>query len=215
MSLILDALKKSEQERRRDQGPDLQTIHQPIAARPPVRSRTALWVCALVLANVGMLIGWWWQQRSSQAPAAAVAVPAAAGGAAATPVTAAASPAPADGAPQAAAPTAAEPAQGAEFTHFAPAKAAPAVAARAPGSRLPIREFTELPESARNELPAMTFSFHVYSADPQKRTIIINNRRLREGDEVGSGLTLEEITEDGVVLAGARQRVHIGVLSGW
>jgi general secretion pathway protein B len=80
---------------------------------------------------------------------------------------------------------------------------------------LPIQEVDELPEDVRNNLPAMTFSFHVFSSSPQQRTIIINNRRMREGEEVSSGLLLQQITEDGVVLLFEQHRIHISVLSGW
>jgi general secretion pathway protein B len=73
----------------------------------------------------------------------------------------------------------------------------------------------ELPDDVRNNLPAMTFSFHVYSTNPQQRTIIINNRRMREGEEISAGVQLQEITEDGVILGYQQYRVHISVLSGW
>src|SRR5689334_13644514 len=63
MSLILDALKKSEQERRRDKGPDLQTIHQPALLRATRRSYGRWWIIALVVANIAVL-GYWWQQRT-------------------------------------------------------------------------------------------------------------------------------------------------------
>lgn len=210
MSLILEALKRSEQERRRERGPDLQTIHQPLMGRAPARSRLGWWVSALVLANVGVLAGWWWQQQErlpqpavQPAPGPVVSAPPPA----AQPETMA-SPAPAAAKPA--------PAANTEFTQVTPRNPP---AESAPGSaavrRDPIREMAELPENVRKGLPAMTFSFHVYSSDPQKRTIIINNRRFQEGDGVGDGVLLQEITEDGVILGIPGYRVHIGILALW
>ena len=215
MSLILEALKRSEQERRRERGPDLQTIHQPLAGRAPTRSRTGWWVAALVLANIGIMAGWWLQQRerpslpASSAPSAQNTAASAAPPPAARPDTVAPTPAKPEPA------VAAAPAHtaGPEFTAVTPQNSAQGAE---PVRRSdPIREIAELPESVRKGLPAMTFSFHVYSSDPQKRTIIINNRRLREGDEVGDSVLLQEITGDGVVLAIPGYRVHVGVLAGW
>jgi len=212
MSLILEALKRSEQERRRERGPDLQTIHQPLPGRAPTRSRLGWWVSALVLANIGVLVGWWWQQQARlPQPAAqpaqdqAVSAPKPAP----PPETAVAVAKPEPAATR-------TPAANSEFTQVTP-RHPPAgpVSGSVAARRDPIREIAELPERVRKDLPAMTFSFHVYSSDPQKRTIIINNRRFREGDEVSDGVLLQEITEDGVILAIPDYRVHIGVLAGW
>jgi general secretion pathway protein B len=216
VSLILDALKKSEQERRRDQGPDLQTIHQPLPAVTAPKSRSAWWLGAVLIAVNGVALGIWWWQRGPQ-PSAQAAVQATA------PVEERAATAPAhdNAPPENPAPqneTAAKPVQeSAEFTRYAPADAPMAAASNtAPATtQARIQEISELPDSVRNTLPAMTFSFHVYSADPLKRTIIINNRRLREGDAVDAGITLQEITEDGVIIAMNQHRIHIGVLAGW
>jgi general secretion pathway protein B len=101
----------------------------------------------------------------------------------------------------------------AEFTRISPAPAQNQTAQLPATQR--IEEVNELPDDVRNNLPAMTFSFHVYSENPQQRTIIINNRRMREGDEVSAGLQLQQITDDGVVLLFTAHRIHIGVLSGW
>jgi general secretion pathway protein B len=213
MSLILDALKKSEQERRRDTGPDLQTIHQPVVSRAPRRSYGLAWGALLLAVNVGALIYWWQQREPAPVAAATPPVVAAPPAPASTPAPAAAvavpAPAPVAPPPQGSAVVASE----AEFAQITPG-GNPA-AAGAATDELPIQAVDELPEDVRNNLPAMTFSFHVYSGSPQQRTIIINNRRMREGEEVSPGLVLQQITEDGVILLYERHRIHISVLSGW
>jgi general secretion pathway protein B len=195
MSLILEALKKSDQERRRDRGPDLQTIHQP-PPRLAITPRRSPWLAAalLVAVNLAALAGWWQWQRQQPAtvePEPAVTSPA---DTAVIAATAAATPSPAAAAPQSTQPQASP-----------PAIAEPS----------PIQEMWEVPDPVRHALPAMTFSFHVYSENPERRTIIINDRRMRQGDSVGDGVVLEEITEDGVILALDHHRIHIPVLSGW
>ena len=61
----------------------------------------------------------------------------------------------------------------------------------------------------------MTYSFHVYSDNPEDRTIIINGRRMREGGRVATGLRLEEITEQGVVLDFEGDLIYVPVVDGW
>lgn len=204
MSLILDALKKSEQERRRDKGPDLQTIHQPLPGAPQ-RSRNLFWLALLIAANAAV-VAYWWQQRGV-APIAASAPPLTSPAPAVAPVKR--EPVPAATPSQQVPVAAANP----EYTRITPN--ATASAANSTDAAARIEEVDELPEDIRNNLPAMTFSFHVYSSNPQQRTIIINNRRMREGEEINAGLQLQEITEDGVVLQYAQHRIHISVLAGW
>lgn len=227
MSLILDALKKSEQERRRDRGPDLQTIHQATSITTRAAGKSWRWL-VLVLINVAVVGTWWWLQReplllTPMNPANAGKAPALA---ATAPVKA---PAVVESASRAAQPWVQQPVQQAlpqqtpqprpqalqddtDFTRIEPSVATtqPRVSAATP-----VEEFTDLPSDVRSSLPAMTFSFHVYSADPRNRTIIINNQRLREGEQVSTGVALESITEDGVILAMDHRRVHINVLTGW
>jgi len=220
MSLILDALKKSEQERRRDKGPNLQTIHQPPLPRAQRRSYTALLGFLLIAANAAVVV-YWWQQRAAPTVTAAspvqpplsstiAALPAAAP--AVRESTAATTPKPVEAPANASTPTPVATATP-EYTSITPASSTAATVSVASSAR--IEEVDELPENVRNDLPAMTFSFHVYSSNPQQRTIIINNRRMREGDDIGAGLLLQEITEDGVILQYAQHRIHISVLAGW
>jgi general secretion pathway protein B len=69
----------------------------------------------------------------------------------------------------------------------------------------------DLPAAIRNEVPRLSFSFLVYSTRPEERMVTINGKRMREGDEVSSGLKLEEITPDGAILSWKGKRFHKGV----
>ncbi len=59
---------------------------------------------------------------------------------------------------------------------------------------------SELSQSFQDELPQLDFAGHVYSDEPSQRLIMINSKIAREGDVVTSKLHLEEITPNGVIL---------------
>ena len=61
--------------------------------------------------------------------------------------------------------------------------------------------FEELPVQVRNRIPELSFAGHAYGDDAGKRMIIINNRIVREGDLISNGLSLEQITLDGVIIS--------------
>jgi len=73
----------------------------------------------------------------------------------------------------------------------------------------------ELPVNIQQSLPGIAIAAHIYSSDPASRMTIINNKSLREGQAVGAGLVLEEITRDGVILKFQGQRFHLGKLQSW
>jgi general secretion pathway protein B len=212
MSLILEALKKSEQERRRERGPDLQSIHRAPLGPVPA-SRRNLWppLLALLLLLNGAALAWWLLRGVGEPAAVAVttpvAQPAASSAGVAPPIAAAEAQQAVEVAPQAAPPSKQQELVDPEFTEVAPLQPLPTTA--------PVQQLWELPEPVRRGLPPMTYSFHVYSSDPQRRTIIINNRTLREGQQVSDGVLLEEITPDGVILATGGYRVQIPVLGEW
>ncbi len=69
----------------------------------------------------------------------------------------------------------------------------------------------ELPRSVRQALPKMTISGHIYSNEPSSRIVNINGQILREGEVIGEGLNLEEITSTGIILSykGYRFRMRL------
>lgn len=64
-------------------------------------------------------------------------------------------------------------------------------------------------------IAALDFSFHVYSNDPARRTIIINGQRMGEGSQISASLSLEEITKKGVLIGHANALVDVEILQQW
>lgn len=229
MSFILDALKKSENERQRQSGPG---VFQPRIASP--RARFPLWAVAIgALLGVNLLVLIWLMTRTDTAPAApaAVTAPAPAQSAAASAATPAPAPAPA------AAPAAALPPTGVAtpfnpplivdpaLTAPAPA-AAPSASAPNPNDYVPARppvaaapSTTTSVGAAEEGAPATSFatreallargqqvpeaslSLHVYDTDPARRFVFVNGQRGVEGDALTNGLRIEQIVPEGVVLS--------------
>lgn len=64
----------------------------------------------------------------------------------------------------------------------------------------PIVTLRELPEQIQREIPPLSVSGYIYAGNKADRSVLVNKRLLREGDEVAPGLKLEQMTPDGMVL---------------
>lgn len=77
-------------------------------------------------------------------------------------------------------------------------KPKPSAAVLTPEPRLP--RLYELPGSIQREIPPLTVSGYIYSRIPAERSVLINNRLLREGGEISPGLVLEKMLPKEAVL---------------
>lgn len=212
MSYILDALKKSEQERGRGSAPSVQTLHT--IGPDSTTSRTHYWPHVLLFAvfvNLGALLYFIITDTRVDQPSAS---------------------------PMALVPT--EPtAVDTESLVLAPVDedviykqvTMPAVAQTAVRPRpqiiqttapaaytpaeAPLLQRDELPESIQQHIPIMEFSAHVYSSNPMHRSIVINGRYMEEGDQFASDLTLSEITPKGAIFDFQGKLFHQNVVSAW
>ena len=78
-----------------------------------------------------------------------------------------------------------------------------------------IIDFYDLPDSIQLQLPAIVVSAHIYSTNPLQRSIVINNNFMEEGEYVIDNLILHEITPNGAIFDYEDTRFHYNVVSGW
>lgn len=193
MSFILDALKKSEEERLRQQNPSTLPT-----ALPRSHGRTPAWVWALLcllVVNLVVLAVVLLNPRAGVPTIAATPVVVAAAAAPTETITKAAPSAPKlNGVDEEAAPDS----QGSGIaTQSTPVTTPPSLPASVPAS-VPTRD-QQLAAGAN--LPPATLNLHVFDADRTKRFVLLNGERLREGDTNRDGLTVVTITPEGVVLS--------------
>ena len=59
----------------------------------------------------------------------------------------------------------------------------------------------EMPPALLQQVQAIPISAHIYSSKPAERMVIINGRAVREGDALPSGALIEQITPDGIAVS--------------
>lgn len=210
MSFILDALRKSEHERRMETAPDI--MHAPAAvARQSLPAWSIVLIAALAAALIAVsALSWWQRPTSTITEAADVPAPAA--------------PLPVAAPPQVSlpAPTAVQPSTAANVAEAAPvlpaevareevtavqaastAAAAPAPAAEPPASETDLTQLPVYPAIAAEGISVGTLQMqlHVHSGVTTNRFVVINGVRQREGDTMSEGLLVEEIVPEGAVLS--------------
>ncbi len=200
MSFILDALKKSESDRQRQNSPDISDV--PLGTRQSGTPRWLLPLIGLLLVNLTVLVIVLIKPSNVVEPSAVVPAEAA--------PTVIAQPAPArmqqveesQAASRAATP--------------APLQAAPAPVAQQdipvskPLKRASIQAaavitetrltFNDLRVAGNLNLPDLNVDIHVYSEEPTDRFVFINMTQYRENATLTEGPLLREITPEGVLL---------------
>ena len=240
MSLILEALRKSEAERRRGQAPGLYAELPPVARTQ--RQSMPMWLWLLIgVAGFALVL---WLIHSLRQPPAPVAIPVVTSndhgdGTAEIAATTMDSRRPAPAAPFS--PPIRTPAQAAKpapdvtaatspvvAPPAAPAAPDPSVIAApslpvatpeppapsAPPTTVAIRDdllqLTDLAAEERKQLPPLKLSMHMWNDAPAQRFVIIDGHRLAEGDRIGD-MVLAAITTDGVVLDWNGRRLKLPI----
>ena len=208
MSLILEALRKSEAERRRGDLPDLRAeLPPPIPSRRSSLRRSLPWIAAVVALCIAVALLWHpWSRGTTTPEAAPVATaPAPSETVRLQPrpvIVARPAPAPtvesgkppkplpeavvATPSPPPAATTTPEPEASATTTTPPPLVA---------DAETPVNA---LPAELRKELPPLELSMHMWDPDPSRRFVILDGERHGEGDSVGP-MRIRRIDADGVL----------------
>lgn len=226
MSFILEALKKSEQQRLQNNIPQQEVCKRTLSLSSRRSSRWFYWLVAGFLSLV--LIGGWWFYRRIE-PATLVVPSPAVNGASHAPA-ALTQPRPSEPPPvpydSVSAPVSqpdassnkASPTISAESR--APAASPARIGGITPKKMLGIAEpgttvvsgqpeaqisenlplYLDLPKELRDRIPRLTMSMHYHSSDPGRRLVRINDRLLHEGDWLSNELHVVEITHTGAIL---------------
>jgi general secretion pathway protein B len=202
MSFILDALKKAESERSRSAGPVLMDVRV-VAQRQ--RLPAWAWVIGCVLLANLLVLGWLLLRKNEPAGAVAAATSQA-------PIAQTAPPSALPAAPPATAPgvilqpmtaepvlPAPEPALLAEPPVIRQQRPSPAATLQA-SPRIDNLPTAQDLIAQGVSLPAMQLLLLAYDDLPANRYVLLNARRLREGDELADGIRVESIVPTGVVL---------------
>lgn len=196
MSYILDALRKSDQQRQRGTAPTLLTAPPSLMETRQPRV-VVYWVLGAILLGAGIAIGWLypWQHATSSAKTTVRTLPQ-------------------TDSPQAdsrprhvPAPIAPAPRQASREPQAA--LRAPAPIEVAPESVVVAQR--DLPLLIQRALPELQISMHAYSAQPEARLVRVNDKLLREGDSAAAGVRLEKITPDGMIFSYRNYRFRRGV----
>ena len=199
MSYILDALKKSEAERKKALRPGKERLA--LADEAPARPPYAAWAgigfaLAALLAAGAYLLG----QRQAPAPAPPVAE------------TVPQLPAKPQPQPEPTVVTAAETPAAIKAGEAEPSAEAPP---EPPAPKRSILRFADLPSRLQAKVPDLKVSSHLYSSDPGDRMATINGTPRREGADLGGGLRLVEVTASGVLLEIEGRLFALDILEEW
>ena len=230
MSYILEALKKSDQQRQRGATPTLQVAQVTVAA--PKRPLFIYYsLLAVILLGAGIMIGWLHPWQPEQMPPVSEAIAAETNismqqQAAPAPIPAlpelpgktaqeflkqnpapAVQPVPVADAMKPSTPARASSGEAGAVSPMPDKSARPASVAQEQQA-LPVNE---LPVQIQQEIPAMTVQLHAYSSVPNERLASINSIRLREGESLMPGLRLEQITPDGMIFSYKGYRFQRGI----
>lgn len=208
MSLILEALRKSEAERRRGSTPDVAMELPPV---PAARARgTPAWVLpASAIAIVALLAGAWWSQRDGTGDTATQT--------AASPVDEPVIEAPAQPVVVARTATSTTPPPAPTPITATDPGPVPATAIAEPASppARPLPPPPPMPAETREvaaidttSIPPVKLSMHMWDESPSRRFVILDGQRMTEGDRSGE-LTVVAIERDGVVVERNGQRARV------
>lgn len=84
---------------------------------------------------------------------------------------------------------------------------APAPVLTQPDSSTSARRLKDMAPAYRAEFPPIAIDVHVYNDNPQRRFVLINGRRYREGDVLSEGPRITQIVPEGIVFDWRNEQV--------
>lgn len=213
MSYILDALKKSDQERSQGNVPDLKTVHMPVS----LEAGPARWpyiVIVLLMLSLAFVLGMFrpWDPVSSRQVESSLAAKVESSEVLSTPEVK-------------------EPINAEQSVSMIDAPVEKPVTEQIINKPVHVESASyietptldldsvphlyEMPSLVQQAIPEMSFAGHVFSSDINQRTVIINGHSMSEGEVVIQGLKVEQITHNGIVFDYDGQLFRMDVLQDW
>ncbi|HBF09261.1 MAG TPA: hypothetical protein DHW71_03910 [Gammaproteobacteria bacterium] len=226
MSFILDAVKKSEQERRLAQSENLQSWYYQPVGKPEKKTP---WVAVLVVMNTLVLIALfivvlkpsWLSTLRADEPAVAQEThePSKPSNTNSDAVNQDSSTYMYDdiNAPEIISPSGGITVSG-EYSSQEEEVILPSVRRSVQQVQLPqgpVVDLEELPESVVIHIPAIGFSSHLYSSAPEARQVVVNGQKLHEGDYLNQDLQLLKIEEKSVIFQQFQYPFRVYVARYW
>lgn len=213
MSYILDALKKSEQERGNGNIPGVQTVH---SSSLNYNNKKTYWpyiLIAAVLLNLIAIIYFVFDKENKTAVEPVVTADQTTTEIISAPVKAIEQTQEEN--KQTVHTTATEKPITLNNVETSSEKQIAPAASREMTSNNTIVEYDDLAEHIKQQLPKIVISAHVYSSNPVQRSIVINNNFMEEGEYVLDDLVLYEITRDGAIFSYHETLFHRGIVNTW
>jgi general secretion pathway protein B len=200
MSFILDALKKSESDRQRQNAPDISDV--PVGTSERATPRWLWLLIGLLVINLSVLVVVLLKPTQVSEPASAVPAATSAAAAPQAAVSTRQSPVDTSAQPRSEVPTRVAIEETPPDTKPAtvPVISEPAVQQAAPTVTQTRLTFNDMQVSGTLNLPDLNVDIHVYSAVPADRFVFINMNQYRENTTLAEGPLVREITEEGVIL---------------
>ena len=200
MSFILDALKKSESDRQRQNAPDISDV--PLATGKSATPRWSLLLIGLLAVNLAVLVFVLIKPSQVMTPSTAApgtTAPVAVSTPATQPPQAAAEirPVPQSEAPM---PAVLEDVSADNQPGPAAAVSQPIVQSAAPAVTETRLTFNDVRLAGDLDLPDLNIDIHVYSSQPADRFVFINMNQYRENTTLAEGPLLRAITSEGALL---------------
>ncbi len=214
MSYILDALKKSEQERGNDNIPGVQTVHSSSLNYSNKKTYWPYILIAAVLLNLVAIIYFVFDKENQTAVEAIVTTDQTSTENISTPDTTTEQVQEENKQTVRAAVTEKSITANTAVKPSSEEQTSPA-ASKEFTSNNTVVEFYDLPEHIKQQIPKVIISAHVYSTNPAQRSIVINNNFMEEGEYVLDDMVLYEITRDGAIFSYHETLFHRGIINAW
>lgn len=81
--------------------------------------------------------------------------------------------------------------------------------------KAPAIAIEQAPKEILNQLPTMNISSHIYSTQANRRSIVVNDQRLVEGDFVSPNVQVQQITNQGMIVQTQGRLLVVNRSRGW